>query len=282
MHDLVSEFSASLNSQGKLTDLSIQGYVADVEIFAKYLEGTALTYQNVTRDVVLCWIDAMEGEGYSLATQGRKVCSVRRFFRFLVTTGRVATDPTTGVELHRGTRRPPFYQIDPETLCALESPIEYAGSQRDAAVITFLGRGGLRVSELVALKQRNLVPIQEGIVVEVEGPRGRKITFRGAFYETIQAFQSRSVPKRADPDAPLFQNLSGQPMTRQGIWRAICRRATRLGLTKSGPARLRSVFVQTLLQTRASSVEIAHAAGFRHRDSLRMHRLGAPAQLAVG
>lgn len=276
METLLNHFVLHLENSHDLSRSSISGYAADIRHFFSYISKEKIPISEITESILHRWIKSLQEQGIAIATLSRKISSLRQLFRFLIVTQQAAEN--LALKIHAPPRRASqaAYQVPQETLVAFEQPVSYLHCDRDLAAVILLGRGGLRVSEVISLQRRHLVDAADSVTVRVQGSYAREIIFRGNCAKTLRTYWKHPDRIHRPHDEALFPNQKKRPMTRQGMWRALMRRADRLGLAKTGPACLRCAFVQRLIDAGVDDKQIAHAAGLRVSDSLRMYRRQDP------
>jgi integrase/recombinase XerD len=182
----------------------------------------------------------------------RQLSSFRRFFRYLMREGAIGKDPTAEITLPRVQRSLPrtLTEEDVETLMSAPAVSDPLGS-RDRAMLEVLYATGLRVSELVNLRQEQINFEQHVIRVLGKGGRERLIPLGE---EAIRALKEYSSGARDEillerQTAYLFPTRRGDRMTRQAFWHIIKRYARKSGLaTGLSPRTLRHAFATHLLK----------------------------------
>src|SRR5262249_30797721 len=149
------------------------------------------------------------------------LAAVRGLFRFLVDTGRLATDPTIGIATPKSRRRLPAHLTldDVDRLLSVPRADRLLGL-RDRAMLEVLYSSGLRVSELTGLDWeqvdaeaallRVLGKGRKERVVPVGRPALRALaTYRAACAEAGQAIAT----------GPVFRNARGGRLTSRSVAR---------------------------------------------------------------
>jgi len=123
---------------------------------------------------------------------------------------------------------------------------------RDRAILETLYATGIRVSELVNLKQANLMVDEELILVYGKGSKERLIPIGKSARHWISQYQKNARPfyaKKQKSLDVLFLNVRGTKMTRQAIWNIIRGYASAAGIKKEvHPHTLRHSFATHLLE----------------------------------
>ncbi|HEX6947363.1 MAG TPA: tyrosine recombinase [Acidimicrobiia bacterium] len=228
LRDAVEEYLASLKVEAGLSPNTIAAYRRDLSQYLEYLSGREPTPEEV---------DGFSAElvrrGLADSTHKRKLSAVKGLHRFLVSEGLREDDPT---RLVTGPRRPdPFpkaLEID-EAIALVEAPDRSTvGGRRDAALLEFLYATGARVSEAVALDLPDL-DLDEGVVIVTgKGAKQRLVPIGSKAVEAIRAWlpDRLELVKRSVRGDPVFLNLRGGRLTRQGAFDVVRKNAIRAGI----------------------------------------------------
>ena len=163
----------------------------------------------------------MRKQGLADSTIGRKIASVRGLHRFLVIDGMAATDPTALIDSPR--RPDPFPKaltID-EATRLVEAPGDRdVAARRDRALLEFLYGTGARVSETVGVDLTDLDLDDMVVKVTGKGSKQRLVPLGRHAAAAIRAWlpdRMSLVSRKASGD-PLFLNLRGGRLSRQGVF----------------------------------------------------------------
>lgn len=212
----LEDYLVSLRVERGLSRNTIAAYTRDLSQYLEFLDG-----REPDEDLIGAFIGEMRKKDLADSTISRKIASIRGLHRFLVVEGYRETDPTTLIDSPR--RPDPFPKaltID-EAIALVEAPGSLdVAARRDRALLEFLYGTGARVSETVAV-DLNDVDLEEKVaLVTGKGskqrfvPLGRKaVEAIGSWLPDRMALVSRKV--KGDP---LFLNLRGGRLTRQGIF----------------------------------------------------------------
>src|SRR5690606_22632186 len=114
---------------------------------------------------------------------------------------------------------------------------------RDAAVLTLLYGCGLRISEALAIRARDIAaPTSAVLRVTGKGGKTRIVPVIPAAAAAVMDYR-RLCPHRLEPDEPLFRGARGGPLAPEIIQRAMRRMRGALGLPETAtPHALRHSF----------------------------------------
>lgn len=212
---------------------------------------------------------------YELKDQGLQATSIRRtlsairtYFAFLLAEGHVTADPTERVELPKTWRRLPGVLSREDVERILEAPdIADRLYWRDRALLEFAYASGVRVSELSALKVRD-VDLTEGVAtVFGKGAKERVVPIGRAAQRALDVYlrEMRPTLVRGAGEGTVFLNAQGRPLTRMGIWKVLRKHVKRAGVRKRvTPHTLRHCFATHLLEGGADLAAVQEMLG--HAD----------------
>jgi integrase/recombinase XerD len=199
-------------------------------------------------EAYLAWKYQRNASSRSMA---RLLSSLRKFFRYLAREGHVMEDPTARIEPPRLGRPLPDTLTEADVEALLNAPnVNDVLGCRDRCMLEVLYATGLRVSELVSLKVRQMNLRQGAIRVVGKGSKDRLVPL-GEFAEewiTRYMASSRSGLLGGRQSEDLFVTARGAAMTRQAFWYLIKRYALMAGIRKPlSPHTLRHAFATHLL-----------------------------------
>jgi len=190
--------------------------------------------------------------GLAATSIRRHISATRTYYRFLVSEGHVARDPTERLATPKKWRTLPAVLSVAEVERLLTAPhADDPLALRDRALLEFAYATGARVSELVGLGTADVL-YDEGLArlfgkgsKERLVPVGRRALGAVALYVR----EIRPVIEKGAGRGRLFLNARGTPLSRVGAWGIIKRCARAAGLTKRvTPHTLRHTFATHLLE----------------------------------
>ena len=235
----VDEYLVSLRVERGLASNTVAAYRRDLEQYLDYLDGDEPGRQSV-EDFVADLAD----RGLAASTMNRKIASLRGFHRFLAREGMRSTDPTLLLE---GPRRPPPFPkaltVD-QAINLVETPDpSTTKGRRDRALLEFLYGTGARVSEAVGLDLGELDLDDRIVIVTGKGSKQRLVPLGGKAVSALRSWlpDRLSLLRRGVAGDPVFLNLRGARLSRQGVFDIVKSNAAASGLdpAKVSPHALR-------------------------------------------
>ena len=269
LDDAIDAYLMHLQVERNLARNTLQGYGRDLGQFAEHVSsGGSPDAEAVCDADITSWLVALLDDGVKPRSLARKLSALRGLYKYLAQNRVVSANPTSRVDIPRFGRRIPRVLSLDDVEALLASP--KAGTpegQRDRAMLELLYATGLRVSELVVLRQRD-VDLRAGWtrVDEGKGGKQRIVPIGEVAREVVEAYvgdgRPRLLRKKGGPGSTptLFVTRRGGGMTRQAFWKNLKRHARNAGLDPAAisPHRLRHSFATHLLE-RGADLRIVQA-----------------------
>ena len=242
---LLREYMGHLRVERGLRPLSCEAYLRDLEMFAEFLEGGGSAgLLEVEQEDVSGFMQNLREHGVQSRSIARKLSCVRGFYRWLLKDKRVKRDPTVNIE------SPASWKVLPKSLAEseVEEMLEKTGAAarvadadglalRDSAMLELLYAGGLRVGEIVALRQEDLRLETASVQVRGKGDKERIVPIGRSAVEALEMYVLRGRPglvkqvpfgndrKKSNGNGPLvralFLSVRGRPLTTQAVWQMV-------------------------------------------------------------
>jgi integrase/recombinase XerD len=251
-HELIDEFCDALWLEDGLARNTLEAYRSDLSHFAAWLEarhGKKLIEGDVAD--IQAYLGHLFRKKTRASSAARLLSSLKRFYRYCLRQGRIKADPTLRIDSPKLPRGLPKSLTEEDIENLLAAPrADKALGLRDKAMLETLYASGLRVSELVTLKLRQVSQDMGVVRVVGKGSKERLVPLGEEAIAWIRQYLKEARPEllggRAADD--LFVTARGSAMTRQMFWHLLRRYAAQAGLKKSvSPHTLRHAFATHLL-----------------------------------
>jgi site-specific recombinase XerD len=273
----VDAFIASLTAAAPATRTAYRSDLVDAIGWASSvgIDGP----EQVTRRSLRRYLVDLSERPVAPRTLARRASALRRYFGWQVRTGRLATDPTTGLRAPRGTGRLPKVLHDDQLHRLLDEPPARAGvggpdgqtddaplrarDLRDQAILELLYGSGLRVSELCGLREADLQLGEARVTVMGKGSKQRMVPMSRPAVDAVRAWFADGRPVMASAAIVgdlVFVNQRGNPLTPRDVRRIVDRRAPE----PTHPHALRHTFATHLLDGGADLRSVQELLG--HED----------------
>ncbi|OYT70129.1 MAG: site-specific tyrosine recombinase XerD, partial [Armatimonadetes bacterium JP3_11] len=215
------------------------------------------------------FIHYLRRRSMSESSIARKLSAARAFLKYLYRRGVLETEPPDALVAPKVQRALPA-ALTPHELrrLLLQPPLDTPHGLRDRTMLETMYTTGVRVSELLSLTLEQLNLSER--LMRVEGKRGRErwLPLTEQTVSWIQRYLSDARPKLANPKRPnatLFLNARGDPLSRIAFWNKIKYYAACAGIEKSiSPHTLRHSFAVHLLNGGADLRAVQELLG--HED----------------
>ncbi len=247
----VDQFLDAIWMERGLSQNTLGAYRADLMTLGRGLAEQNKTIDSADKADLLAFIAGRVEHGAKPRSTARQLSSFRRFFRYIMREGMRDTDPTSDIEMPRIGRSLPITLTEDEVEALLSAPnTDEPLGHRDRAMLELLYATGLRVSELINLKQSQINFNQGVLRIVGKGDRERLIPLGDESQRWLTDFidgPRMGILLERQTDY-LFPTRRGDRMTRQAFWHIIRRYAQKAGVRKKmSPHSLRHAFATHLL-----------------------------------
>lgn len=268
MNRFLDLFLAWLTVEKGLSGNTCSAYSADLGRYLDYLERQQRdTPNSIQASDIAEFLGKERERGLAPRSRARLLSSIRMFHRFLLIERHATTNPSAIIEAPRPLKKLPSFLSTQEVGKLLNAALDSRPEDvRDRAMLELLYATGLRVSELVNLKLRE-VNLEIGYLMTLGKGNKERLVPIGAVARQRVADYLGQVRCHQDPEQVnpyLFLSRLGQPMTRQAFWNIIKKRALMAGIrTSISPHTLRHSFATHLLANgadlRSVQIMLGHA-----------------------
>jgi integrase/recombinase XerC len=204
---------------------------------------------------VRAFLAARRADGIAGRSQMRSLAGIRSFARFLEREGKGQVGALAAVRAPKVAKSLPKPLLAADATRLTDADLR-AGEEREpwilarnAAVLALLYGSGLRISEALGLKRREMPEPGQGDVITVTG-KGNKQRMVPVLPQVIQAIADYAAlcPYNLPPEGPLFVGAKGGPLRARVVQLAMAELRGALGLPDSAtPHALRHSFATHLL-----------------------------------
>ena len=255
MVDDIKEFVVYLREVKRTSVNTEVSYQRDLMQMASYLKEKGITEPGkVTKTSLNSYILFLEKEGRATTTISRVLASMKAFFHYEMSCGKIHKDPAELLKAPRVEKKMPTILSVEEVSCLLAQPNGDVPKEiRDKAMLELLYATGIRVSELIHLKVED-INLNVGFITCRDGVKERTVPFGKVARQALLDYmeKARKVLLKGSESEWLFTNCSGKPMSRQGFWKIIKYYGEKAGIQADiTPHTLRHSFAAHLLKNGA-------------------------------
>jgi len=269
--DFVKEFLTYIQVEKGLARHTLESYGRDLARLQLWADKAGKPLADLTRADLRNWIAQLSRAGLAPTSVARAVSAARGLFRFLMLDGHIKRHPTEDLDTPQRFAYLPQFLTEDEINQLLAAPdIATEEGVRDRALIEVMYAAGLRVSELISLKQAD-VDVQSGLVVcHGKGSKERRVPIGKSAIHWLQQYNAIRAGYGRPASPNLFLNR-GKPITRQFAWSMIKRYANKAGVKDISPHTLRHSFATHLLQHGADSRSVQALLGHSNISTTQIY-----------
>ena len=252
--------------QGKgSTDNTVQAYIRNLSRFAEHLKKHKIfSFNDAGEKEIASYKEELEKEGFSNSSISQSLSAIRSMYSFLLSVSAVSVNPAKSVHNKKQEQSSADILSKKELDKLLSMPdMNDAKGLRDKAMIEILYSTGLKASELVSLDTECV----DFAMFYIRCSTNRYVELNSDIADVLKLYLERSRPAmvRDVNENALFVNISGDRMTRQGLWKIIKTYAADAGINKTvTPHTLRHSFAAHLIEKGETVDEIKDRLG--HSD----------------
>ena len=262
--DLVKEHLTYLQVEKGLARHTLESYRRDLARLTRWALKQGKPIADLQRPDLRKWIAQLSREGLAPSSVARAVSAARGFFRFLMLDGHIKHHPAEDLDTPQKLSYLPTFLTEEEIDRLFAAPdVSTDEGVRDRAMLELMYAAGLRVSELVNLKQTE-VDLHAGVVnCHGKGSKERRVPVGKSAIHWLHKYTKVKASYGESKYPNLFLHR-GKPLTRQVAWTLIKTYAEKIGLANVSPHTLRHSFATHLLQHGADSRSVQALLG--HSD----------------
>ncbi len=263
----IDDFEVYLEEERGTAAATRSAYLADIEDYENFLLARGKKFETAGSADAAAYLMALESEGKSAATVGRRLASVRSFYKYLISRAAVKQNPFDGLKAPKPKKKELEYLSQEEMVRLIELPDDSVAGLRDRALLELMYATGLRVSELCEANLSD-VDLRIGYISVVSKDKARMVPMGKPCIQALKKYLREARPqllgKKEDCGALFFSYL-GERITRQGIWKILKAYAAKTDFAdRVSPQIIRNSFAAHLIMNGADLKSLQELLG--HED----------------
>lgn len=236
---------------------TLLSYQNDIHSFFTYLEKHFgdMPLGEITHSFVRSWLADLKEKKNTGKSINRKISSLRSFFKYHLKRGALEATPMAKVIAPKISKRLPVFVKEAEALQLIET----LGQSTDnwkilnaRMLITLFYSTGMRLSELIGLKERQIDASRMQIRVLGKGNKERLIPLNRELIDLIQAYQEQKKRELGNSEDFLLVTEKGKKMYPKYAWLLVNKYLGQAStLDKKSPHVLRHTFATHLMNNGA-------------------------------
>lgn len=237
-----------LNVERRMSAHTLDAYRRDLDALTEWTHKHGIdALANVDGEQLRAFIASEHRRGLSPRSLQRRLSACRSFYQWLLKHGVITVSPAAGVRAPKAPRKLPQVLDADEAVRLVEVPTDAPLGLRDRALLELFYSSGLRLSELCALRWRD-VDMDSGFVSVIgKGNKERKVPVGSHARTALQQWRDE---QHGQADAPIFPGRGGGPISQRAVQIRIKQLGIRQGLFKDvHPHMLRHSFASHILES---------------------------------
>ena len=250
---MIESFLRFLQFEKRYSLHTLGAYQRDLEQLLQFLKSTfeISSFKDVEHVHLRGWIVEKIEEGNSPKTVNRKIATLKSFFKFLQAREEVARNPASRLKPLKTEKKLPAFVRENEMDILLDQ-IDYSDSfsgMRDRLILEMLYGTGVRLAELINLKDQDINDFQESIKVLGKRNKERVIPIGKKIVQLIKTYkQKRDSEQLKNMTNFLLVTDSGDQLYPMMVYRIVKKYLQKVTtLSKKSPHVLRHTFATHLL-----------------------------------
>ena len=226
MKEAIQAFTDHLKFEKRYSAHTIRSYKDDLEQFSTYIkeEFDGMALRAISPPIIRSWLAALKDGGLSSRSINRKISTLKSWYKQLIRVGEVEQSPMGAILSPKAGRRLPVY-VEQKDMAVLFGEIQFPDNWEgwtDRLLLAILYYTGIRLSELVGLRERQLDAGNRVIKVLGKGNKERVIPVNEVLMRAIDEYRDK---KRVELEAPdrefLLVSRKGRKLYPKYVYRAV-------------------------------------------------------------
>ena len=189
MEKEIDKFIEHLKYQRNYSDFTCNNYKKDLNEYNSFILSNKINYKNMDYNEAKEYVIYLNKKNDAKSTISRKLSSLRTFYKYLVLNNKVESNPFLLVSSPKKEKRIPKFINYNNMEEILNVPnIKTKEGQRERVILEVLYASGVRVSELVNIKLKDIDFSNKNILIFGKGSKERLVSFGDYALEYINLY----------------------------------------------------------------------------------------------
>ncbi len=231
---------------------TVLSYRNDLSEFSQFVNAESGDFNplEINTKIIRHWIVSLVENGLSPRSVNRKISSLKSFYRFLNRRKITDINPVKKIESLKTDKKLPFFfkESELETVLIDENENTDFESCRNRMIIAMFYETGIRLSELIEMKESDVDLSAKNITVLGKRNKQRIIPFGNRLYDDIVAYKKMKDEQIGSSSHYFYVRKNGEKMYSKLVYQIVHDiMSTQSSLSKRSPHVLRHTFATSIL-----------------------------------
>ena len=274
---IIQPFIGYLQYEKRYSVNTITSYNADLNDFFSYLsvQFGETSLNNINHIFIRSWLASLKDNGLTSKSINRKISSLKSFFKYCVRTEILANSPMGKIISPKIGKRLPVFVNEEETKKLVETLTQTSDTWKSLnakMLITIFYSTGMRLSELITLKEKQIDFSRSSIKVLGKGNKERVVPVSQETIENIRQYQELRNKEIGSSDGFLLVTEKGKKLYPKYAYLLVNQYLGTVGtLDKKSPHVLRHTFATHLMNNGADLNAVKELLGHSSLASTQIY-----------
>lgn len=223
-HPHIKAFFDYLRFEKRYSQHTLISYQTDLEQFFTYIQSVfdKTPIENITAVFVRSWLAALKEKNISSRSINRKISTLKSFFRFMMKQGVIKQTPLTTVNSPKAGKRLPVF-VEESNTDTLFAHVDFGNDWKgktDRLILSLLYNTGMRLSELISLKEKHIDAHYKQLKVLGKGNKERIIPVSQKLLDEIKEYIAER-PEKPEGVECLLVNERGKMLYPKYVYNTV-------------------------------------------------------------